>query len=385
MTPYCIEMSFPTCNTLKQEIAPILNKGWQDNFPCNICSKIYKHPTSLRHHKRFHTNPYRCPLCLKPFSRKYDMTRHLHKSCVINGPQHIKPTLPISEPEEEPSNTKPEPCILEGDPLNALDSLMDPRFGITVWNPNYDESKDPLNLVEAILEDDKSQGDIERHHNTEIPLLDKLLEPFIDENTPAWPRPPPLYKEKCPECGNRFMKKSTLAKHRLRTHLHNLKRIPCPCCNMTSTNLTTHMQEVHGTKGIVCPYCAGTFSKNKDMNRHIDQVHLNIQLHKPVICPYCNKMLGKLSTLKKHINTIHQGKKGWSQPCPYCGKILSRQANLKKHIAIKHLGQKKQCVICHMSLSDLRKHMVAVHGEPRENQKSRPLLYRTSLLNIKDS
>lgn len=369
MTPYCMDMDSPKNNTLRQETTAILNKAWQDNFPCNICSKIYKHPTSLRHHKRLHTNPYRCPSCSKPFSRKYDMTRHLHNSCAINGPQGIKPALPVSNPQKKPSNTNLEPCILDYDPLNSLDSLMDPRYGITVWNPEYDESKDPLNLVEAILEDDGSQEDIERPPDTETPMLDKLLEPFIDENTLAWPSPPPLYKEKCPECGTRFLKKSTLAKHRLRTHLHSLKRVPCPYCNITSTNLTIHMREIHGKKGVACPYCAGMFSRNTDMNRHIDQVHLNIQIDKPVACPYCDKMLGKLSTLKQHINTIHHGIRKLSQPCPYCGKILSRQTNLKKHIATKHLGQKKQCVICHMSLSNLRKHMVKVHGEPRREPK----------------
>lgn len=83
------------------------------------------------------------------------------------------------------------------------------------------------------------------------------------------------------------------------------------------------MRRFHNVDGIVCPHCANIFSKKCTLNRHIEQVHLNIQIHKPATCPECNKVFSKKGHLDRHIKIIHQGIKDYSDPCPYCKKVFT--------------------------------------------------------------
>ena len=56
-------------------------------FRCRICWKGFKHPISLTLHKDLHTGLTRCPICLRIFSRSYDMRVHLlriHKRTLWN-------------------------------------------------------------------------------------------------------------------------------------------------------------------------------------------------------------------------------------------------------------------------------------------------------------
>jgi len=122
-------------------------------------------------------------------------------------------------------------------------------------------------------------------------------------------------------------------------------------------------------EGIVCPHCANIFSKKCTLNRHIEQVHLNIQIHKPATCPQCNKVFSKKGHLDRHIKIIHKGIKDFSDPCPYCGKVFTTRASLEPHIAMVHEGVRKKCEICNKVLSDLNKHMRTVHGTYRRRAK----------------
>lgn len=129
------------------------------------------------------------------------------------------------------------------------------------------------------------------------------------------------------------------------------------------------MRRHHNVEGIVCPHCANIFSKKCTLNRHIEQVHLNIQIHKPATCPQCNKIFSKKGHLDRHIKIIHRGIKDFSDPCPYCGKVFTTRASLDPHIAMVHEGVRKKCSICNKVLSDLNKHMRTVHGTYRRRAK----------------
>jgi uncharacterized Zn-finger protein len=54
----------------------------------------------------------------------------------------------------------------------------------------------------------------------------------------------------------------------------------------------------------------------------LQQVHLNLQIHKPAKCDDCGKMFSKKGHLDRHVRTIHLGIKDNSEPCPYCGKVF---------------------------------------------------------------
>ncbi|CAH0404844.1 unnamed protein product [Chilo suppressalis] len=48
-------------------------------FRCQLCPKGFKHPTSLTLHKDSHAGKTQCPVCLRSFSRSYDMRSHLQR------------------------------------------------------------------------------------------------------------------------------------------------------------------------------------------------------------------------------------------------------------------------------------------------------------------
>ena len=57
-------------------------------YECVGCKKVYAYPTSLlRHNNKHHTKRYVCQVCLKPFSRKPYLDRHLLKKNSYCGNQ----------------------------------------------------------------------------------------------------------------------------------------------------------------------------------------------------------------------------------------------------------------------------------------------------------
>nr|XP_040572805.1 zinc finger protein 594-like [Lepeophtheirus salmonis] len=180
----------------------------------------------------------------------------------------------------------------------------------------------------------------------------------------------------CAQCSLQFPNKISLNLHLLRAHVNSRDSsrsesiTSCPICDkVPCTDLTTHCRNEHSIDGVVCPICAKILSKTCTLNRHIEQVHLNMQIHKPAKCDTCGKVFSKKGHLDRHIRTIHMGIKETSQPCPFCGKIFSTKSSLDPHIDMVHKGVRKECPTCGKILSDLWKHMRTVHGYYRRKAK----------------
>ena len=71
-------------------------------------------------------------------------------------------------------------------------------------------------------------------------------------------------------------------------------------------DLTQHVRKEHNVHGVVCHHCGKILSKTCTLNRHIEQVHLNLQIHKPATCEVCGKVFSKKGHLDRHRRTIHQ-------------------------------------------------------------------------------
>eukprot|EP00095_Tigriopus_kingsejongensis_P009653 maker-scaffold440_size170678-snap-gene-0.28 protein:Tk09653 transcript:maker-scaffold440_size170678-snap-gene-0.28-mRNA-1 annotation:"zinc finger protein" len=175
----------------------------------------------------------------------------------------------------------------------------------------------------------------------------------------------------CPECNMQFGNKASLNIHRLKRHISKnvTKNVPCPVCQVEAADLTAHVRKEHNIDGVVCPQCGKILSKTCTLNRHLEQVHLNLQIHKPAKCGQCGKIFSKKGHLDRHIRTIHMGIKETSEPCPYCGKIFSTKSSLEPHIEMVHKGVRRACSECGKVLSDLWKHMRTVHGFYRRRAK----------------
>lgn len=58
---------------------PPSNNSQNRVYTCSQCLKQFRHAGSLAQHVRMHTNieNFRCPICMKVFSRIYDMKTHV--------------------------------------------------------------------------------------------------------------------------------------------------------------------------------------------------------------------------------------------------------------------------------------------------------------------
>ncbi len=145
----------------------------------------------------------------------------------------------------------------------------------------------------------------------------------------------------------------------------------CPVCLIeVPIDITEHFKLQHpDIEGVVCPHCYKLLSKKCTLNRHIEQVHLGLQIFKPAKCDECGKVFSKKGHLDRHVRTIHMGMKDESEPCPHCGKIFTTKSSLEPHIEAVHKGIRRECKICGKVLSDLWKHMRTVHGQYRRKIK----------------
>lgn len=144
----------------------------------------------------------------------------------------------------------------------------------------------------------------------------------------------------------------------------------CPVCNKVEEDVVAHFKQSHpDVEGVVCPHCCKLLSKKCTLNRHIEQVHLGLQIFKPAKCDECGKVFSKKGHLDRHVRTIHMGMKDESEPCPHCGKIFTTKSSLEPHIEAVHKGIRRECKICGKVLSDLWKHMRTVHGQYRRKVK----------------
>lgn len=144
----------------------------------------------------------------------------------------------------------------------------------------------------------------------------------------------------------------------------------CPVCNKVEEDVVSHFKQSHpDVEGVVCPHCCKLLSKKCTLNRHIEQVHLGLQIFKPAKCDECGKVFSKKGHLDRHVRTIHMGMKDESEPCPHCGKIFTTKSSLEPHIEAVHKGIRRECKICGKVLSDLWKHMRTVHGQYRRKVK----------------
>ncbi|KAJ9587694.1 hypothetical protein L9F63_018874, partial [Diploptera punctata] len=57
----------------------LLTKNIAKTFDCSVCGKVFRHPKSLRQHRKTHTGETKCPVCYMVMSRKYELRVHLRK------------------------------------------------------------------------------------------------------------------------------------------------------------------------------------------------------------------------------------------------------------------------------------------------------------------
>ena len=110
-------------------------------------------------------------------------------------------------------------------------------------------------------------------------------------------------------------------------------------------------------KNFVCSHCTASYTRNLDLQKHINGVHLKFKQYK---CIYegCDYSTAWKSGLNSHRDTKHHNVKRFK--CSICDFEAYKRGNLDRHLDSVHYKRKHQCKFCNKSLtrSDrMKKHM----------------------------
>ena len=171
----------------------------------------------------------------------------------------------------------------------------------------------------------------------------------------------------CGTCGHRAITLPSLEDHKNAVHL-NKKQFKCDQCDYETawkTAMKDHILSQHPAKDaevLQCDQCSFTTNVRHFMRRHVLRIHIS---NKPLPCDICGKMI-TTKGLSKHMREIH-GKSGNEIQCDKCEYKSNTERNLKRHIRNIHRDKKlEECLICQRMVLNLKLHIKNTHR--RENK-----------------
>ena len=131
------------------------------------------------------------------------------------------------------------------------------------------------------------------------------------------------------------------------------------------------MEPENGNKSFKCERCDKTFATNRNLKRHMSNIH---EGHKDFQCENCHRFFGQKDELKRHKckdltnDSMEPENNGNNKSfkCERCDKTFTADRNLKRHIYIVHEGNKNfLCELCQKMFGFkqlLERHMKIKHN-----------------------
>ncbi|CAH1263958.1 ZNF91 [Branchiostoma lanceolatum] len=385
-------------NTAESLANHLSSHAGQDVYQCTVCGKAQRTIEELISHlEEEHSQKHRCPMCAvvcqsasqlrthikqckksaakKFFSCELCKVRFMGKSALRNHQalQHSGPGewlgCPHCEYRTQDGNYQLWKHFAEHDLLNEL--CEEPKDDVRSRSVT-------CTLCETGIPEKGLGYHLKKHQKVEYKFKCRLCprEFFTDEQLRQ-------HTDKhihqggvitCPICDCPIWKSRVLSKHLKKVHQRSLYQ--CPVCQKEMIYRKSYEDHLATHKGDIvlearleiltreCEICGRRFPGQRQMERHRDQVHMNVRKFK---CDVCGKDFKRKAELIIHMS-VHTGV--YSHLCMYCGKAFKVQACLKQHITI-HLNIKKHaCHLCGKAFNqkcNLRKHQES-HNASKEFQ-----------------
>ena len=123
-------------------------------------------------------------------------------------------------------------------------------------------------------------------------------------------------------------------------------------------DLNYHVRAIHQKiRPFKCDICKTKFAKKQNLHQHISAVHEKIKAFQ---CDICELKFSVKLNLNIHIETVHENVLRFK--CNICNKDYASLKYLNSHKTVVHNQRSEECLICGVTLKNLKKHIRFIHG-----------------------
>nr|XP_022911986.1 zinc finger protein 271-like [Onthophagus taurus] len=260
-------------------------------YQCDICGRIFSHPSRLEVHKSFHKNEnYMCAAddCNYQVETRLEIDNH-HKETGHSGFSIIK--LESNDISDEAGDDK-------NDGKKIICKICNKTFSC------------------------------KQNHEVHFKAIHENQKPY-----------------KCEKCDKTFPYLSSFKCH---LQQHTEKIYPCENCTKIfnhPSSLVYHREAEHNNgRRFVCSKCKKTFKHKQLLLRH-QLVHSNVRPHD---CKYCSASFKTRANLLNHMPT-HTGERKYF--CNVCSQTFAHKTSLTLHMRWHNGSKPYECDVCQKTFS----------------------------------